>query len=292
MQSTYDTESCMDSMASAPDFRKYEHANNALVAERFKSSKYWHWSNIPTEVLLDWGHLTTEDIRNNRRRRLKDGSYEEYGFDGLVQLADNTFLGVQSKLYSPGGYIHGLGNYAKALLATRRGNPNNGGVLCITPDARLSGHEVAAFDNPDLNMHVWRVPFQAPQEEAPVAGEPDLELRPVQKDAQAFLANHQHALLSQACATGKTLVAGHHIARSRFNVVVVASPLRASAEQNLVRLSAFMPGCTSIRFWSGSGGQTTNPLQLQATPNDKWAYPDRHNLPTWCVEFWKASMMF
>ena len=258
----------MEEVDSHPNWRLYEFANNALVCKRLKGYAFWHWHNVPTSVLIELGWLTVEDIAERRRRRLKTGQYEEYGVDGVVLLSvmERRFAVVQSKLYQPGGRPKDLGHFCKGSVSTKaRGNPGNMAVLCLTPGSRLTGHTRAALDNPGAGWHVWEVPIEleAGAPKSPVR-EPMLPLRPVQQEALAFLEHSPRALLNEACTTGKTLVAGHHIAQFKFDLVVVASPLRAPAEQNTMRLAAFMPeGVVTVRFWSGDAGTTTDAQRLR-----------------------------
>ena len=218
------------------------------------------WAFTDTDTKLASGWLTPEDIAYRRRKRLQNGGYEEFGLDGFVERADSSFLGIQCKHYADGGHVHKLGNYALALMAMQRGHPSNGGVMCMTPGAYASGYEMAALDQPKFHRYIRIIPFED-RPDAHAQKEQELELRPVQKRALDFLAGKKSCLLSMVCSTGKTVVAGHHLAMGAYDVVVLAAPLRVSAEQNLVRLAKFLPGHKGVRFWCG--GDTLDPGHLR-----------------------------
>ena len=63
----------------------------------------YHWSEVPEEDYLRSGWIVDQGAQ--RRERLKDGGYRDYGLDGLVKVEEGRYIGVQAKAYGPKSMI-------------------------------------------------------------------------------------------------------------------------------------------------------------------------------------------
>ena len=248
--------------ASTPLFRKFE--LQALETYRADyEAKAWLWEDVSTQQLLLSGYI--ESVEDVRRRRLADGSYQDFGLDGLGERPDNGFDGIQAKRWTRGTLdSRELGSYMAATFAMRNSSSLNGGVLYHATGSKVSKNVQLTINQPKYNMHVHQI---EPVDKGGVKKEVtwDAEMTYTPTESQAHALSHLEAAIGSTtifaapCGTGKTTVLGWHIAKAAFRTIVVAAPLIASAQQNLERLKKFVPIHKPIAFWSGS----TNPDLLK-----------------------------
>ena len=236
--------------------RAYERLVVSVYSEMY-GAQAWHWPIVSTDTLLASGWLQPEDIAERRRRRLlKDGTHQEFGLDGIGLRPDGGYDGLQAKRWLQGTLNHEeLGSYGFAIMAMQHADPRNGGVLYHAPGSRVTDNVLISIDCPRRNMRVHQLaPMDHEQEEvAHGIDETLLTMRPSQQEALAFLAEHSRVVLAASCAFGKTLIFATHALVGAYDVVVIAAPLIASADQDLRRIAAFLPEHKKLAFWSGSG---------------------------------------
>ena len=259
------------------DSLSYEIQAVEAVAAEPDITEAFHWPNVPEQALLESGYFA--DRGNLRRKRLRNGGFRDYGLDGLAKTASGAFVGIQAKAYGQRTTITMkiLGTFWVQVSNMRLVNPDNRGVLVHTPEARMEVALREAIERGSGNMSRIALPYSfngapaAPQPAAvtPAAAtsppppshvaEPSFPLRPYQSRAVHDILDSKAtmALYVSPCGTGKTLVIGAVLSRLLPPLVVVASPLQVSAEQNFDRLRQFLPEHKAVKAWSDAGGTTT-----------------------------------
>lgn len=225
-----------------------------------------HWSQVPEEDFILSGWIVDQGAQ--RRERLKDGGYRDYGLDGLVKTEEGRYIGVQAKAYGPDSTVtfKKLGTFLGGRDFLVAKNPENACLLVHTPETKFEGRlAVALRANVLRNVSAVELEFSEPvqpvdeNESEPVdneSWETRLELYPHQERAISDLLNveYKHGLYVSPCGSGKTVVAGRFLASARFPLIVVASPLQSSASQNMDRLKQFLPGYKTVKAWSNAHG--------------------------------------
>ena len=229
----------------------------AAVASHPDIVQAFHWPNVPESVLLESGYFVG-GLAEHRKERLRNGGYRDYGLDGIAMKRSGAFVGIQAKAYGPNSTITFslLGTFMGAVNALREKNPESGGVLVHTPESRIENRLASNLRHGVANITSLSLPF-AERETPPPANtdecdETRLVLRPYQARAVEDIVQNDSrvALYVSPCGTGKTVVIGSVLARIQPNIVVVASPLQMSAEQNASRLGPFLPDHKLVKAWS------------------------------------------
>ena len=210
----------------------------------------WHWLQASTDLLIACGWMKPEDIAEHRRIRLRDGTYQEFGLDGIGLRVDGGYDALQAKRWLQGVLNHEeLGSYLSAVMAMQDADAVNGAVLYHAPGSRISPKIIGILDCPQRNRRVYELAPADMVKPITDVDETALVLRPIQTEALDVMAANPRVIQALACASGKTLINAVH-ARN-FDIVVIASPLIASADQNLHRTAAFLPEHKPLAFWSG-----------------------------------------
>jgi superfamily II DNA or RNA helicase len=206
----------------------------------------------------------------HRKERLRNGGFRDYGLDGLAITKSGAFIGIQAKAYGPNSTITMsiLGTFAFAINSMRDVNLESSGILVHTPDARFVERLAIFLERGSGNISRKALPFTGEIvrcESNSTCEEPSIVLRPYQVRAVDDITNCKDkvALYVSPCGTGKTLVIGTVLSRTRPNVVIVASPLQVSAEQNANRLSMFLPRYYVVRAWSEAGLTTLEDIHRE-----------------------------
>lgn len=243
--------------------RQHEFEQQCLehYREHFQGSTVWHWSNWPEEVLFESGLLEP----GHRQRRLNESGSVESGLDGLAQNADGSFTGLRIAVYDAGSHVtaQDLAPFIAAQKALRTGNEARGfsadpvGVLYTQPEIVVEGADLLGLQGIQrVQLEVDVEKSQRPRAEKPRRrDESKLVPRPYQEQAiQALLKSSKTSramLLAMPYYTGKTFVMACWARRMAADVVVVVSPLRASAHENMERMRKFLPEHQAVRVWSG-----------------------------------------
>ena len=248
----------------------------AAVASDPDIVQAYHWPNVPESALLDSGYFVG-GIGEHRRERLRNGGYRDYGLDGLAQKRSGAYIGIQAKAYGPSSVITFslLGTFMGAVNAIRARNPESGGILVHTPEAHIEARLALNLRVGVANITSLALAFggsdgggggfEDPSPAAAECEETRFVLRPYQVRAVEDIVNNDSkvALYVSPCGTGKTLVIGTVLARTQPDIVVVASPLQISAEQNADRLGPFLPGHSVVRAWSDAGCSTQEAIERE-----------------------------
>ena len=241
--------------SSEPLWLKYEYQVIEDYRQRYNAIAY-PWNVVPTQMLIASGYL--DDIGDARRRRLRDGAPMDYGFDGFGCPREGIFYGIQAKMWTQGTLdSRELGSFLSAAMTIRENNRDNGAVLYHAPGSKVSSNVMYNFKPESMRVHqVAPVDTEILTQDQPqTIDESSFTLTETQQKALQFL-NEQPAgsvsLLAMACATGKTLVYGTHADAAEYDIVIVAAPLIASAEQNLNRVKGFLRNHAPVAFYSGS----------------------------------------
>jgi superfamily II DNA or RNA helicase len=227
-------------------FRFYE-KQMCLYHEQETGQLTWHWSKIPDDVLVKSGwRYNLNKLRATRIQRKLQNEPMEYGLDG-VSFDGTTYHGLQAKCWKEQSSIcaYDLGTFLSVMmnrLCVK--NKNSQGFLYTM--ARLERHLEEDMKNGNI---VQTIRLEYPQQQ-------DLQLenvqdeiftpkplRDYQKEAVECLLEYkkigvENGWLNMCCGTGKTLIYSE-FARS-FQKIIVISPLRVSAEQNLKRISEWL----------------------------------------------------
>jgi superfamily II DNA or RNA helicase len=234
------------------------------VAADHDTLEAFHWPNVPESLLLESGYIVS--MCEHRMERLRNGGFRDYGLDGLVKTRSGAFVGIQAKAYGQNSTITMalLGTFVFAVNAIRHVNPESSGILVHTPEARFVERLAISLDQGWGNITRRSLPFTGDfTVDIPAAQEPSLILRPYQVRAVDDIINTADKLVLYVspCGTGKTVVVGTVLVRTRPQVVIVASPLQVSAEQNADRFGLFLPEHTVVRAWSEAGFTTIEDIQ-------------------------------
>lgn len=207
----------------------------------------WHWSNIPDDVLVKSGwRYNLHQLRKTRIQRKHDGEPMEYGLDG-ISYDGTTYHGLQAKCWNDQQSIraYDLGTFLSVMM-NRLCVKNHCSRGFLYTMARLERHLEADLQNGNI-IQIRRLEY--PQQEDLSINTLQEEiftpktLRDYQKEAVDRLLEYKkmgvnNGWLSMCCGTGKTLIYSE-FARS-FQKIIVISPLRVSAEQNLKRISEWL----------------------------------------------------
>ena len=232
----------------------------AITASDDDIVESFHWPNVPEKTLLDSGYIV--DMAEHRTERLRNGGFRDYGLDGIARMRDDSYIGIQAKAYGPRSTITAdcLGTFQLAITFLRERNRASRGVLVHTPEAKVENRLRIAIDRGMGNVTRTILPFSGSEPGPPEVKpgqpiEPDFELRGYQERAVAVILESRVklGLYVSPCGTGKTLVVGTVLRTKAPDIVVVASPLQVSAEQNAARIGAFLPDHTLVRAWSEAG---------------------------------------
>ena len=226
---------------------KYYEKKMCLFHEQETGQSTWHWSKIPDDVLVKSGwRYNLNQLRATRFQRRSQGEPMEYGLDA-ISYDGATYHGLQAKCWNDQRSIcaYDLGTFLSVMMNRLcLKNRNSQGFLYTM--ARLERHLEEDLRNGNI-VHTRRLEYPQLQD---VPTETIVEeiftpkpLRDYQKEAiQSLLEQKKKGVengwLNMCCGTGKTLIYSE-FARS-FQKIIVISPLRVSAEQNLKRISEWL----------------------------------------------------
>jgi superfamily II DNA or RNA helicase len=241
------------------DWRRYE--LQACAEHRETTGQFaWHWSAIGEDQLVGSGWIHTHNAARHRRL-LKDDPPREYGLDGLAfDLSSDTYHAIQAKLRTS-AYLTAsdVGTFQSVVFNRFRAkNPQSSGFLYT--NARLQVDLRDDLRNGGAISVVHLLPEAIPMET--VIPTLSVELRDYQRDALCKLAEGWDGFgsLIMPCATGKTLVFGHHA--MKYNKILLISPLRASALQNLDRVSDILGKSYVSLLVDSDGGDATRDVDI------------------------------
>ncbi len=228
----------------------------------------WHWHNVPENILYNSGWLKNySDLRKKRlddKKNNKINTIREYGLDAISKEIINEneiYHAIQSKYWRCNNLsAENLGTFFSVLYNRFRVKNNmSKGYLyhsCdLTKDLEYDIKNSQFIENIKLDFNVKSYINKSNLDKY---NEESCELYDFQKEALNILDKKwkKCGLLLLPCGTGKTLVTGNHIKNCLYNNVIVISPLKIHAKQNLDRLSKFIPNYKSILFNTDDNGTT------------------------------------
>jgi len=207
-----------------------------------KINNAWFWKDIPEEHLLKSGLIHSQnEYRLNRIKYLDsddiNNPYRDVGIDILALTKDNKYIFVQCK----NGYKNGI---TIADLA--------GFSYLMFQHQSKEGH---VYYTSKLSIHIRDNHINKQMKFIKLTQENDIvkiqqkkyELYDYQKDAINNLEkwfdedrdDNIRGVLNLPCGTGKTLISSH--IANKYRSVVIISPLKQFAEQNLNRFLEYFP---------------------------------------------------
>lgn len=238
----------------------------------------WHWRDVPDNVLVasGWRHNLNR-IRHTRLQHKKEGVPVEYGLDG-ISYDGTSYHALQAKCWTTSRKIcaNDIGTFLSVMLNRFKVKDEKSRAYLYTKaaleinlkeDIEHSGLvEVVPLDYPDDNS--------TPTLPTPTETHQTISFRDYQLDAVVALHKSKddgffNGWLSMPCGAGKTICYGE-FAR-QFRKIIILSPLRVSAQQNLERLTrhlslsrkeTMLVDCDHTRdeksvrdFWAQSSGK-------------------------------------
>lgn len=231
----------------------------------------WHTDVIPEEELFHAGFIN--DYNRHRlcriaRKREAQGQpikYSDYGMDFLSKDTEGKYHAGQAKHYTKNRVsANDIGTFLSLLLMRI---PNTGYLYTSGPIVVNLNEDILNSAESKLVHH--RLPFIRQEEAKVITDETTYPLRPYQEEAiKAILrrnedvdsddddCNHNRKALELFCGGGKTIIAGHVLKQSSYDIIVCIAPLKVSVEQLKTRLIRFLPAYTSLLVDSDEGGVT------------------------------------
>jgi superfamily II DNA or RNA helicase len=195
----------------------------------------WTWEEIPEKHLISAGFINDQNERrlfrkqNNNKNPLNDT-----GID-ILFLLNNKYTLVQCKY----GYKNGVGiNDLCGFFAHMFKHKDKDGRVYYTSKLTQNLREI---DINDERMQFIKLPMKA--EKIEVIKQKIIELydyqkKPVKDCIKHFKWNNR-GIISFPCGTGKTIMSCY-VARE-FSHVVIISPYKTYAEQNIVKFTEYFP---------------------------------------------------
>ncbi|KAG5183112.1 P-loop containing nucleoside triphosphate hydrolase protein [Tribonema minus] len=213
----------------------------------------FHWSAVGDELLLASGFV--DGLNQARAARIRRDrtthSRREYGLDGIARDQNGVHHGIQAKLWRSckltAADLATFVNVVTYRMAQKE--PLAQGFLYTTTTLQQDLEDDFIRSG---RFHYRRLPFTASS-----APPPPQQLRPYQQQALEALASGWSGFgaLIMPCGTGKTITFANHA--RRYRRVVIISPLRVSARQNLDRVGDVLGRAwPSLLVDADAGGST------------------------------------
>ena len=243
-------------------WNQYEHYVVKHHIDKY-GHKAWHWSFTPEEHLYNAGYIN--DYNKHRLERLakyKDGinRHSDYGLDVIALDSNNTYYGLQAKFYNTNKVsANDIGTFQRVVLRMNKKNPLSKGYLytstnleqILAEDIECVGdiiHEKLLFELEDKRKTRHKKDIE----------ENKLSLREYQQEALKALEEERESLgvLSLFCGGGKTLIAGHYLAKLKPEIIIMMAPLKISVDNLYSRMECFFPDYEHLVIDSDSGNTT------------------------------------
>jgi len=249
------------------------------------NTKAWLWYNVPQMVLYDAGYIHDYSLLRQKRiefittpinneeydpKRVINpekyiNPYCDYGLDGIEIDSRGIYNGLQMKYYKDNVVTcSDVATFSSAIANMRVKNIQTKGYLYTTTklEKTFSGdvknqktliHEILPYN---LSQNVYS--GEEDTESETDLDETDYILRDYQKEAIEFLNSKPNKFknLELFCGGGKTLIAGYHLAKIQYPLVIVIAPLRISVDNLYTRLAPFMKEYSQLLVDSDAGGTT------------------------------------
>lgn len=248
----------------------YEHFSIEFHQNKYNQPSY-HWTQLSEHMLFEAGFIHDYNELRLRRKSIleEDGTYfhpfREFGLDGMAieYLSEDNkiYHGIQSKLWKSRRLTASdLGSFYQAIFMRMKMKDNrskgyiyHSGKLQV--DVRddilncpqIINHHlpyIEEADNTNLSNHIIQ--------------ETDLILRDYQKEAIHALSQDWSGiqLLHLSCGMGKTVIFNHYLKDCDYKNVFILSPLKIQVQQNLDRMTPFLPNHKTLLLDSDANGST------------------------------------
>lgn len=191
-------------------------------------------------------------------------SLREYGLDGMCRIfdnADNNYYGIQAKCWNKNKVTaNDIGSFTSVIYRRLvKKNSNNGGYLYHSGKLEINLYE-DLLNDPTIRM--TKMPLIKEEVVSENYDESLYELKPFQREALSKMNEgwEKNGLLSLPSGTGKTLIMGNYLKQRRLGMIIVLSPTKILTQQNLNRLSKFLPDYMPVLVDS-EGTRSTDYLQ-------------------------------
>ena len=239
------------------------------------NTQVWHWSQVPEDLLFKSGYIHDYSrVRKERLLRKKEpregvNRIRDYGMDAFAVITDLidgsiTYHGIQAKYYHTRKVTSGdIGSFLLKLFDIRIKSPHSLGYLYSSTPL-----ECELADSVKIPTHPLRhvlYPWKHPDGRNKIVNklsmdtfkECDYALRPYQQYALDKLNDVDGLnILCIPCRMGKTLIAGHHIKKKSYPLILAIAPLKISVENLRQRLSCFIPNYLELLVDSDTDGTT------------------------------------
>jgi superfamily II DNA or RNA helicase len=257
-----------------PDYTQYEHA---MVARHNleNDTRAWHWQNVPEELLHRSGYICSFNRRRLerlKRQRTGQNPLRDYGLDGLYEksLGDTVIYGgLQAKYWTTKAVgVKDVASFLDIQNRIRCTHPTSQGYLYT--NCRLQPDLADSCDHPGYPIqHIrydWKPQSTTDTSETPIIPESQLVLRPYQKQALEYFDIYQplRGVLNIPCGLGKTLIAGHLLAKRKYPLIIAIAPLKCSVDNLQMRLMPFLPLDTQALLVDSDTQGTTDPEEITA----------------------------
>ena len=220
------------------EWRQFEVQSILLHKGLFDDQEAWHWIQVGDKMLGDVGFIHTYNqarmYRGDAKAEGRVYSIQEYGLDGIA-FDGTTYHGIQAKYWNDHQALtaKSLGTFISVVFQRMRvKDPNSLGYLYTTcPRIERNLRDDCANSGAIVIHHCKPHEVVALVEQEAVMEPREYQLRAMDELKKGW---EGMGALVMPCGTGKTLVYATHALE--YSRVVVLSPLRVSAKQNLDQL--------------------------------------------------------
>ncbi len=233
----------------------------------------WYWRDISESILYDSGFITDFNKFRLKKKEIFESEkryynpIREYGLDGISFDENNTYHGIQSKLYNPKSYLtaNDLGTFFSVIYNRLKSKNNNSkGYLYHTCKLQIDlrddidnskGHIVRSLL--PYNETIQNDFIETKNNEIKI-NEVNFTLRTYQKEAIDALEKEWNGvkLMNLPCGTGKTVIFCNHVKEKEYKNIFIISPLKIHVKQNLDRMKKFLPDYEALLLDSDTQGST------------------------------------
>ena len=195
----------------------------------------------------------------------------EYGFDGLALDYNGVYHALQAKNYETNKVTANcVGTFTSALLNRLCvKNSLSKGFLYTTSPLEINLSEDLENGN-IINHEQLSFSVQKKHDKTTLNNESNYELRTYQTNAlDIILKNKGLQTVELFCSGGKTVIAGHYLAKKLPQIVVVIAPLRLSVDNLFERIPNFLKGYKILLYDCDNNNKTEQKLKEQLDKDEK-----------------------
>ncbi len=249
----------------------YEHFSIQFHQNKYNQTSY-HWTQLSENMLFEAGFIHDfNELRLRRKSILEnEGTYfhpfREFGLDGIaIEYLDSEnkiYHGIQSKLWKSRRLTASdLGSFYQAIFMRMKMKDNRSkGYIYHSGKLQVDVRDDILNCPQIINIHLPYDENNNNQNNVQNNNiqETDFILRDYQKEAIQALHNDWSGiqLLNLPCGMGKTVIFNHYLKECDYKNVFILSPLKIQVQQNLDRMTPFLPNYKKLLLDSDSNGST------------------------------------